>query len=61
MVNLEFSSEFFEYLVGDLHENLENSQLPSLNTLSNQLGVSVARLREQLELAKAPGLVELKG
>jgi DNA-binding FadR family transcriptional regulator len=38
----------------------EGEQLPSLNELSKALGVGVARLREQLEAAKAIGLVEVR-
>jgi DNA-binding FadR family transcriptional regulator len=36
------------------------SHLPSLNELSKELGLSVASLREQLEVAKAIGLVEVR-
>ncbi len=35
-------------------------QLPSLNEMSRELGVSVALLREQLEVARAIGLVEVR-
>jgi DNA-binding FadR family transcriptional regulator len=35
-------------------------QLPSLNEVSKELGVSVALLREQLEVARAIGLVEVR-
>lgn len=38
---------------GDVH-------LPSLHELSQQLGLSVAALREQLEVARALGLVEVR-
>jgi DNA-binding FadR family transcriptional regulator len=50
-------SEFLHYLAS--HEYVENS-LPSLKNLSVELGVSVASLREQLEVARALGLVEVK-
>lgn len=50
-------SEFLRYLA--LHEEAEN-KLPSLNKLSEELGVSVASLREQLEVARALGLVEVR-
>jgi DNA-binding FadR family transcriptional regulator len=50
-------SEFLRYLAG--HEEAEN-KLPSLNDLSRELGVSVASLREQLEVARALGLVEVR-
>ena len=50
-------SEFLRYLATD--EEAENG-LPTLNELSQELGVSVASLREQLEVARALGLVEVK-
>ncbi len=50
-------SEFLRYLAG--HPEAE-SGLPSLNELSRELGVGVAALREQLEVARALGLVEVK-
>lgn len=50
-------SEFLRYLAS--HEEVENG-LPSLKNLSVELGVSVASLREQLEVARALGLVEVK-
>jgi DNA-binding FadR family transcriptional regulator len=50
-------SEFLHYLA--THEEVE-SGLPSLKKLSMELGVSLASLREQLEVARALGLVEIK-
>ena len=50
-------SEFLRYLA--THEEVENG-LPSLKNLSMELGVSLASLREQLEVARALGLVEVK-
>lgn len=50
-------SEFLRYLA--THEEVENG-LPSLKKLSVDLGVSVASLREQLEVARALGLVEVR-
>jgi DNA-binding FadR family transcriptional regulator len=50
-------SEFLRYLAS--HEEVENG-LPSLKQLSLVLGVSLASLREQLEVARALGLVEVK-
>ena len=50
-------SEFLRYLA--LHPEAENS-LPTLNELSRELGISVAGLREQLEVARALGLVEVR-
>ncbi len=50
-------SEFLRYLAAN--EEAEHG-LPTLNELSQELGVSVASLREQLEVARALGLVEVK-
>jgi DNA-binding FadR family transcriptional regulator len=50
-------SEFLRYLA--THEEVEHG-LPPLKNLSIKLGVSLASLREQLEVARALGLVEVK-
>ena len=50
-------SEFMRYLAA--HEEAEDG-LPTLTELSQELGVSIASLREQLEVARALGLVEVK-
>lgn len=50
-------SEFLRYLA--YHEEAENS-LPSLSDLSRELGINLSALREQLEVARALGLVEVK-
>jgi DNA-binding FadR family transcriptional regulator len=50
-------SEFFRYLAS--HPEAENG-LPALSELSHELGVSIASLREQLEVARALGFVEVK-
>jgi DNA-binding FadR family transcriptional regulator len=50
-------SEFLRYLAA--HEEAEGS-LPALTELARELGVSVAALREQLEVARALGLVEVR-
>lgn len=50
-------SEFLRYLA--THEEVENG-LPSHKKLSEELGISVASLREQLEVARALGLVEVR-
>jgi DNA-binding FadR family transcriptional regulator len=50
-------SEFMRYLA--VHEEAEDG-LPTLKELSQELGVSIASLREQLEVARALGLVEVK-
>jgi DNA-binding FadR family transcriptional regulator len=50
-------SEFMRYLAS--HDEAQDG-LPTLNELSQELGVSIASLREQLEVARALGLVEIK-
>jgi DNA-binding FadR family transcriptional regulator len=58
------SSDFLYYLVSSPVQNgntrSEAASIPSLTELSKQLGVSVASLREQLEVAEALGLVEVR-
>jgi DNA-binding FadR family transcriptional regulator len=51
-------SEFMRYLAQ--HEETNGQQLPALSELSRELGVSMASLREQLEVARALGLVEVR-
>ena len=50
-------SEFLRYLAS--HPEAEKS-LPTLNELSREIGISLAGLREQLEVARALGLVEVR-
>ncbi len=50
-------SEFMRYLAA--HPQTEET-LPALTNLSAKLGVSVASLREQLEVARALGLVDVR-
>jgi DNA-binding FadR family transcriptional regulator len=59
MPRKQLSSEFLGYLAASNFQDIPN-HLPTLNELSKQLGISVARLREQLEVAKALGLVEAR-
>ncbi|MDI6693856.1 MAG: FCD domain-containing protein [Anaerolineales bacterium] len=63
----QLSSIFLQYLAQ--HSSLDQAtngetpatdRLPSLNDVSKELGVSVALLREQVEVAKAIGLVEVR-
>ena len=61
MLNHNLDSEFFSFLITSILEGDKHTdRIPSLTTLSNELGVSVARLREQLEVAKALGFVEAR-
>ncbi len=52
-------SSFLYYLAHCAPEG-EMPQLPSLNGLSEELGISISVLREQLEVAKALGLVGVR-
>ena len=63
----KLSNDFLDYLVGHPLPETDSdpggtngSHLPSLSVLSKELGLSVALLREQLEVAKAIGLVEVR-
>ena len=51
-------SEFLRYLAQ--YEDVNGEQLPPLSELSHKLDVSIASLREQLEVARALGLVEVR-
>lgn len=53
-------NEFLNLLANSRAEASDELRLPSLNELSNELGISVARLREQMEVARAMGLVDVK-
>ena len=52
-------SEFLCYLACN-ESSSEMDRIPPLSDLSQQLGISIARLREQMEVAKAIGLVEAR-
>jgi DNA-binding FadR family transcriptional regulator len=52
------NSEFLEYLLQHPAEDVD--QLPSLKDLSLELGISISTLREQLQVAKALGLVDVR-
>ena len=57
MPTSETLSEFMRYLAA--HPQSDEN-LPPLTSLSDELGVSVASLREQLEVARALGLVDVR-
>jgi DNA-binding FadR family transcriptional regulator len=61
--NPALNSDFLNYLVSFSAKEEANSaatSIPSLSELSKELGVSVASLREQVEVAEAFGLVEVR-
>mgnify|MGYP001052503518 CR=1 FL=1 len=51
-------SNFMTYLARQMTDGAE--KLPSLNELSDELGMSIASLREELQVARVLGLVEVK-
>ena len=57
MSPIENLSEFMRYLA--THSQSEE-RLPPITSLSDELGVSVSSLREQLEVARAMGLVDVR-
>jgi DNA-binding FadR family transcriptional regulator len=59
MQRRHINSQFLQYLVALPNGEAGTTRVPSLIEMSQQLGVSVARLREQLEVARAMGLVEV--
>jgi DNA-binding FadR family transcriptional regulator len=50
-------SEFLRYLANDCDDN---QRLPTLPAIAKHLGVSISVLREQLEVARALGIVEVR-
>ena len=51
-------SELLQYLATSTED--ANGRIPTLNELSAQLGISTATLREQLEVARMMGIVEVR-
>ena len=60
MIHRKLSNEFLQYLASSCNGDAESTRLPSINDLSRELGISVASLREQLEVAKALGFVDVR-
>jgi DNA-binding FadR family transcriptional regulator len=69
MFRQRLPNEFIRYLAGDSIAGEQNGangcaedtdRLPSLGQLSAELGLSVSKLREQLEVARALGFVEVR-
>src|SRR5258708_26914494 len=51
-------SDLLDYMVD--HHVQPDSQLPALTDLSDELNINVGKLREQLEVARALGLVDVR-
>jgi DNA-binding FadR family transcriptional regulator len=60
MAHNPLNSEFLRYLASCEMDEQTGDRIPALTDLSQALGVSVARLREQLEVARALGFVEVR-
>lgn len=60
MPNNQLNSAFLEYLVADSDSAHAPHKLPTLMTLSKELGISVPTLREQMEVARAMGFIEAR-
>ncbi|MBA4419779.1 MAG: hypothetical protein C0391_01385 [Anaerolinea sp.] len=54
----QYLSAFLQYL--SHYSSEESERLPSLIELSQELGISVASIREQLEVARIMGLIEVR-
>ena len=59
MPEQSFAAELKEYLASHADEDANGEPLPSMNKLSKEMGVSLTKFREQLEVAKALGIVEV--
>lgn len=59
MTRYQQKYEFLDYLASSYREE-PSERIPTLNNLSQELGVSVACLREQLEVARALGFVDVR-
>ena len=56
----KFYSELLEYLATERNGSDDPDRIPSLDDLSQKMGISQSKLREQLEAAKTLGLVEAR-
>lgn len=54
----ELDSPFLKYIIAK--QFTPGTRLPTLNEISTELGVSVGKLREQLEIARSMGLVSVR-
>jgi DNA-binding FadR family transcriptional regulator len=60
MTSWNASSDFFDYLVSSANPGSDDDQLPTIKAISEELGIGVSQLREQIEVAKALGLIEVR-
>jgi len=57
-MSFELDSEFMSYLTQQAR--VPGTQLPAMSDLARQLGISVSKLREQLEVARVLGFVDVR-
>ncbi len=57
-MSIQIENDFIRYVTENAGE--PGSQLPPLTELSQTLGISISKLREQMEVARALGLVEIR-
>jgi DNA-binding FadR family transcriptional regulator len=58
MLNTKLDSDFLEYII---KQGLKaGDRMPSIDELSSELKISVGKLREQLEVARTLGIVEVR-
>lgn len=55
---MQLDSDFIAYIVE--HQVQPNEKLPSLQNISKEIGISVGKLREQLEVARTLGIVSVR-
>jgi DNA-binding FadR family transcriptional regulator len=60
MFRRRLPNEFIRFLATTNGELDDPDRLPSLGQLSTELGISVAKLREQMEVARALGYIEVR-
>lgn len=60
MTRRRATNTFIDYLLSHPVEQGGSPRLPSMNELGRQLGISVSTLREQMEVARALGMVEAR-
>jgi DNA-binding FadR family transcriptional regulator len=60
VISGDVDSEFLRYLLRNANQQGPGGRLPSLSEISAETGVSVGKLREQLQVARMLGLVEIR-
>ena len=58
MITSEIESDFLRYLLEQKYE--PGDRLPSINQLSEETGIGVGKLREQLEVVRTLGLIDAR-